>query len=220
MLLLLLFVAGAKAQIDIPLTFEAIREGTVTLEKVGNFTPNSGVQYRIGETGDWSNYSYGTGISLQSGEKLQFRSTSSAAYAQRVSQFSHFTCTADCYLYGNLGSLFNYQNSLPTFASTRMFYGNTHIKNHRSGWSLVLSAISMGRACYKEMFSGCTALTTAPELRAISLYDYCYQNMFSGCTALTTAPALRATLLRDYCYQNMFSGCTALTSAPELPATR
>ena len=74
MLLLLLFVAGAKAQDDIPLTFEAIDAGTVALEKVGNVTPNNGVQYRIGETGDWSSYSYGTGISLQAGEKLQFRS--------------------------------------------------------------------------------------------------------------------------------------------------
>ena len=70
MLLLLLFVAGAKAQDDIPLTFEAIDAGTVALEKVGNFTPNNGVQYRIGETGDWSSYSYGTGISLQSRQKL------------------------------------------------------------------------------------------------------------------------------------------------------
>ena len=204
MLLLLLFVAGAKAQNDIPLTFEAIEAGTVTLEKVGNFTPNSGVQYRIGETGDWSSYSYGTGISLQSGEKVQFRSIISTAYAQGDNQYSHFTCTADCYLYGNLGSLFNYWNSLPSYACIKMFYGNTHIKNYSSGWNLVLPALSVRRACYKEMFSGCTALTRAPELRAISLYDYCYQNMFSGCTALTTAPALRATLLRDYCYQNMF----------------
>ena len=179
MLLLLLFVAGAKAQDDIPLTFEAIDAGTVALEKVGNVTPNNGVQYRIGETGDWSSYSYGTGISLQAGEKLQFRSTSSAAYAQRVSQFSHFTCTADCYLYGNLCSLFDYNTAeLPSYACTMMFYGNTHIKNYRSGWSLVLPALSVRRACYKEMFSGCTALTTALELRAISLYDECYQNMF------------------------------------------
>ena len=220
MLLLLLFVAGAKAQNDIPLTFEAIREGTVTLEKVGNFTPNSGVQYRIGETGDWSNYSYGTGISLQSGEKLQFCSTSNSAYAEGDNQYSHFTCTADCYLYGNLCSLFDYNTAeLPSYACTKMFYGNTHIKNRSSGWSLVLPALSVRRACYKEMFSGCTALTRAPELRAISLYDYCYQNMFSGCTALTSAPVLPATSLDDDSYRGMFSGCTALTTAPALPAT-
>ena len=218
MLLLLLFVAGAKAQDDIPLTFEAIDAGTVALEKVGNFTPNNGVQYRIGETGDWSSYSYGTGISLQAGEKLQFRSTSSVSYSTSRDKYSHFTCTADCYLYGNLGSLFNYWNSLPSYACTKMFYGNTHIKNSTDK-SLVLPATSLGNYCYQQMFYGCTALTTAPALPATSLNYYCYQEMFSHCTALTTAPALPATSLAEGCYQEMFDHCSALTEAPALPAT-
>jgi hypothetical protein len=34
------------------------------------------------------------------------------------------------------------------------------------------------------MFSGCTALTQAPELPAKTLKGNCYQNMFSGCTNL------------------------------------
>ena len=218
MLLLLLFVAGAKAQENIPLTFEAIAAGTVTLEKVGDFTPNSEVQYRLGETGNWSSYSYGTGISLQAGQKLQFRSTSSVAYAESGVKYSHFTCTADCYLYGNLGSLFNYGNSVPNSGCVRMFYGNTHIKN-RTGYGLVLPATSLAGSCYREMFSGCTALTEAPALPATSLSDWCYQEMFSGCTALTAAPALPATSLSDRCYFEMFGGCTALTAAPALPAT-
>ena len=73
--------------------------------------------------------------------------------------------------------------------------------------------------CYASMFSGCTSLTTAPELPATTLAGYCYQSMFSGCTSLTTAPELPATTLTIQCYQSMFSGCTSLTTAPELPAT-
>ncbi len=209
--LLVLFglMAGAEAQNDIPLTFEAIGAGTVTLEKEGDFTPNSGVQYRLGETGDWSSYSYGTGISLQAGEKLQFRSTSSAAYAIDWAKYSHFTCTADCYLYGSVGALFNNSNSLPDNACSRLFYGNTHIKSHTSN-SLVLPATSLAQACYEEMFSGCTALTTPPALPATSLADYCYQSMFYGCTALTAAPELPATSLADFCYNGMFFNCTHL----------
>ena len=244
LMLLLLFVAGAKAQNDTPLTFEAIGAGTVTLEKVGDFTPNSGVQYRMNETGDWLSYSYGTGISLQAGDKLQFRSTSSDAYAIDGERYSHFTCTADCYLYGSVGTLFNNASSLPGNACTRMFYGNTHIKNYPNK-CLVLPAASASRACYEEMFSGCTSLTTAPELPATSLSTHCYarmfenctalnmasilpatsldnccyEQMFSGCTSLTTAPKLPATSLDMYCYEQMFSGCTSLTTAPELPAT-
>jgi hypothetical protein len=200
------------------LTFEAIAAGTVTLEKVGDFTPNSGVQYRIGETGDWSSYSYGTGISLQAGQKLQFRSTSTDSYSMDRNNYSHFTCTADCYLYGSVGALFNYQNSLPKNACSRLLYGNTHVLNHPDV-SLVLPATSLAQACYEEMFSGCTALTTAPALPATSLAFFCYHKMFSGCTALTAAPALPATSLSYQCYREMFSGCTALTAAPALPAT-
>ncbi len=77
----------------------------------------------------------------------------------------------------------------------------------------------MGNYCYSNMFSGCTSLTTAPELPATTLASRCYFSMFEGCTALTTAPALPATTLAEYCCAYMFEGCTALTTAPELPAT-
>ena len=62
------------------------------------------------------------------------------------------------------------------------------------------------------MFSGCTGLTTAPELPATSLAESCYSDMFSGCTGLTTAPELPATSLAESCYSDMFSGCTGLTT--------
>jgi hypothetical protein len=60
------------------------------------------------------------------------------------------------------------------------------------------------------MFSGCTGLTTAPELPAITLALRCYYGMFSGCTGLTTAPELPATTLAESCYEGMFSGCTGI----------
>ena len=70
-----------------------------------------------------------------------------------------------------------------------------------------------------QLFSGCTQLTSAPELPATTLAESCYYMMFYGCTSLTTAPALPATALTPSCYNMMFRGCTQLTSAPELPAT-
>ena len=82
-----------------------------------------------------------------------------------------------------------------------------------------LPATTLTNSCYQYMFEGCTSLTTAPELPATTLAEGCYRYMFYSCTALTTAPALPATILADYCYKYMFSGCTALTTAPELPAT-
>ena len=72
------------------------------------------------------------------------------------------------------------------------------------------------RFCY--LFSGCTALSTAPELPAMTLADYCYFYMFNGCSSLTTAPELPARTLKDRCYCYMFNGCSSLTTAPELSA--
>ena len=78
---------------------------------------------------------------------------------------------------------------------------------------------TMANYCYRNMFYGCTALTTPPSLPATTLADYCYYGMFQNCTSLTTAPSLPATTLANYCYRYMFYGCTNLTIAPSLPAT-
>ena len=78
---------------------------------------------------------------------------------------------------------------------------------------------TMANYCYSYMFSGCTALTQAPDLPATTLANYCYRSMFEKCTALTQAPDLPATTLAANCYRSMFSGCTSLTHAPALPAT-
>lgn len=72
------------------------------------------------------------------------------------------------------------------------------------------------RFCY--LFSGCTALSTAPELPAMTLADHCYYGMFADCSSLTTAPELPAQTLKDRCYSYMFYGCSSLTTAPKLSA--
>lgn len=82
-----------------------------------------------------------------------------------------------------------------------------------------LPATTLTDNCYAAMFFGCTNLIVAPELPATALTKNCYNNMFDGCTSLTTAPALPATTLASYCYYRMFTNCTSLTTAPELPAT-
>ena len=78
---------------------------------------------------------------------------------------------------------------------------------------------TMANSCYRSMFDGCTALTSAPELPATTLASVCYNGMFYGCTSLISAPELPATTLANSCYNTMFQGCTSLTTAPELPAT-
>lgn len=68
---------------------------------------------------------------------------------------------------------------------------------------------SLGTYCYAYMFSGCSSLTTAPELPATTLGERCYARMFNGCTSLKTPPSLPATTLAKRCYSYMFAGCTS-----------
>ena len=66
------------------------------------------------------------------------------------------------------------------------------------------------------MFSDCTSLEKAPELKATKLANECYSYMFDGCTSLEKAPELKATTLAYQCYYSMFSGCTKLSTVTML----
>ena len=208
-----------------PLTFEAKTAGAiVTFTKGANLTLND-IEYSVDNGTNWSTYTYGTGITLHSiGDKVSFRGDNATYTNPWGLGYSYFSCSADCYIYGNIMSLIS-KNEYPTAtvlteenALSYLFYGNTHIVNHPSK-TLVLPATTLAQGCYLSMFSGCTSLTTAPELPATTLAQRCYQSMFYGCTGLTTAPELTATTLATSCYESMFQGCTNLTTAPELSAT-
>ena len=90
-----------------------------------------------------------------------------------------------------------------------LFMNNQNIV---SAENLILPATTLANSCYYGMFSGCSNLTTAPELPATTLEIGCYANMFSGCSNLTIAPELPATTLANDCYAIMFKDCTNLNS--------
>ena len=209
-----------------PLTFEAINACTVTYTAAD---PSMTVQYNKNGEG-WTGYN--AAINLAAGEILAFRGMNDTY--RTFSTFSYFTCSDDCYLYGNIMSLVTDYTSDPNaFAENvvlkeaRTFYGlfydyenhdnSHHIKSHVSN-PIVLPATTLTENCYGSMFQN-TGLTVAPVLPAITLTPGCYSYMFENCTSLTTAPALPATELKSKCYQWMFSGCTSLIAAPALPAT-
>ena len=59
------------------------------------------------------------------------------------------------------------------------------------------------------MFSGCTSLTTAPELPATTLATECYRNMFYGCTSLTSIKCLATNISASNCTTNWVYGVSA-----------
>lgn len=78
---------------------------------------------------------------------------------------------------------------------------------------------SMGEQCFRDLFTGCSALVTAPDLPATLLAQGCYYKMFADCAGLVTAPELPALTLPGNCYWYMFRNCTSLIFLPRILAT-
>ena len=218
-----------------PLTFEAMEAGAEVSLKLPSNAVEGEVQYRVND-GAWTNYTVSElAIALANvGDKVQFRGNRSTYF---VGNYDHgqFSCSVDCYVYGNVMSMVtDFSSDENAFASNvaltaektffRLFENNNtnnkntlNIKNHPTK-PLVLPATTLTANCYEDMFYK-TGLTKAPELPAMTLANECYVSMFSNCKLLTSAPVLPAETLAASCYSEMFSDCTSLTSAPELPAT-
>ena len=210
-----------------PLTFESL-SNTLMINFYTKMSL-SGLQYRkysasTGTWTDWQTFSSGatnntcfvTGV----GSKIQFKRENNTPLAIDYNTYSKIKNTSgNCYVYGNVMSLFNYETVLnDNYACYGLFDGNTGIRNHPTK-DLVLGATTLSNCCYMRMFRGCTGLTRIPELPATTLAKNCYYEMFKGCTALNTTPVLPATTLAESCYYGMFMECTSLTTPPALPAT-
>ena len=98
-----------------------------------------------------------------------------------------------------------------------MFKGCTSLVNPPETIGLATGLIQASSCT--QMFSGCTALTSAPAIPATGSANYCYEKMFGNCKSLTTAPVLPAATLTQYCYRQMFQGCTLLNSIKCLATT-
>ena len=161
-------------------------------------------------------------VTLDAGEKVYLKGLG-IQYGV-LGNGSSISAIGDFITYGNIMSLlygddFVLQTCFPagsTYTFSSLFYNSTKLV---SAESLVLPATALVEYCYYDMFHGCTALNSAPELPATSLAEYCYRCMFSGCTSLSSVPDLPATTLENSCYSAMFTNCTLLSNAPELPAT-
>ena len=212
-------------------TFSAESEQTFKI----NFQPQSWyTAFSLGE-GDYFEYSVGGGkwtrfTSTISNEnavafggakgnlRLRGKSSNGTAVSNTECSTISFGNTTAVSCTGDIRTLIDYKS-----------YASANTENARfcylfSGCTALstapeLPAMTLADYCYFYMFNGCSSLTTAPELPARTLKDRCYCYMFNGCSSLTTAPKLSAMTLDVYCYAQMFLSCTSLTIAPALPAT-
>ena len=191
------------------LYFEAIEPMTVSFSR-------NDIEYSLDKK-RWKTLPAGVSSpTINAGEKIYFKASGLVPmqdWDEGNVGIGTFSCTGKCNVGGNIMSLlygddFVGQTSLKgTYQFYKLFNNNTKIVDASQ---LVLPATTLAEQCYSSMFSGCTSLTTAPELPATTLANYCYGYMFYICTSLTTAPELPATTLAECCYRYMFDGCSKL----------
>lgn len=208
------------------LTLVALTDGTISFN-FDEYLPTSAtsyIEYSTNEGTTWirsnnaENQAVTVTVDVSLGDRVLWRGVNYTFYyfddISYTDNRGYFSSTCQFDVQGNIMSLFygdNFigQTTIDVREATKGIFANCDVVNAKD---LSLPATTLGIACYDSMFSGCTSLTTAPELPATILANACYLNMFKGCTSLTTAPELPATTLANKCYQSMFSGCTNLNS--------
>ena len=203
---------------------ERLLETPFTIEALGGGSISWNLKdkslYYSKNGGEWTTMTSATTIPVVAGDEVAFKGNN-AAYIDEHEYGLPISSTARFNVKGNIMSLTNGDNFLTanTVSSGAFYVLFSGCTAVTSAENLKLPATTLATDCYDGMFCKCTSLTTAPELPATTLAENCYSYMFSGCTSLTTAPELPATTLGSSCYDYMFAGCTSLTTAPELPAT-
>ena len=195
---------------------------------------SKGLQYRLGEEGEWIYYSSDEVITLNNyDDKVYFRAGASNIFKWGGGEkfYCYKTNPEDkdglFIVGGYIASLISGEDFeadevkdwgyTDEYSFASFFKGHTKLINASD---LVLPMTKCFSNCYKSLFENCTGLVSVPQnLPATGLAASCYERMFYGCSSLASAPELPATTLAARCYYDMFYGCASLTSAPELPAT-
>lgn len=224
----------APNMLETPLTLEAAEAGAKVTFKGDNANVAKDIEYSTDGGATWtSGNTGGSGVEVtltNIGDNVMFRGDNSQYGKDNGGpppSYNTISCTADCYVYGNIMSLidktgFATNKVLPTGKRTfyYLFKDNIYLKNHpNAAYTLELPATTLAEFCYSNMFFGCAALVTPPALPATELENSCYIAMFQNCSSMVTPPALPATELKNNCYQFMFDNCTSLETTPRLPAT-
>nr|WP_296846120.1 hypothetical protein [Treponema sp.] len=153
---------------NIPLTLEAIAAGSITITNPWStlkFTKNGGELTSCGGAAEHD-------IIVEANDIICFYAESSGNSANYGTKNMEISCTADCYVYGNIMSLVTLETGATSasqwnpeettlttgYAFNRLFWQNSHIKNHATK-TLYLPAATLTESCYSNMFTECTILS-------------------------------------------------------------
>lgn len=158
----------------------------VTLYYWVNTIPNAA---RDNYTGTITANSSGSYIqNLASGDKIRFyRAETTAWRGDTTSDYNKFRIgTGNTKIYGNIASLFGFNQTIPQYACFQMFA----YEGVKDASGLILPWNSLSTGCFQSMFLSCSVMNALPVLPATDLSgcNDCYRTMFRGtaCTGMAT----------------------------------
>ena len=170
------------------LTFTAAEAQTFKMTVTGGYDLSGKFEYSVND-GEWTSVVANEEVAFGgTNSTLRLRGTNPNGTAESFSNYSTITFTEDnvkVACTGDIRTLLDYRN---------------------------YATVPTNQARFCNLFAGCNALTSAPDLPATVLAEYCYYGMFASCENLVNAPALPAETLAGSCYQGMFHRCRNLSS--------
>lgn len=168
-----------------------------------NTTPNAAMDNYTGSITTTTAAQY---ITISVGDKIKFyraESTRLTANEADSGGSTRIRGTAGMKFSGNLASLINFSESIPTYCFRYLFYQANviDISNLEFPWS------SLSAYCFIRLFQGCSALEKGPTLKHVNLASRCYQWMFINCTNLSSITCLQKN--PDNNFNNWLSGVAA-----------
>ncbi len=190
-------------------------DNTLTIKKRFDNSPTIEV-FKSTDKVNWtsmgSTSTTGITATIPANGKLYLKCTTNT-WSGTGNSYNSIVTTGYCNVGGNIMSLlygdnFEGKTTFPTGSTynfNNLFDGISFILKNIN--NLILPATTLTESCYRYMFSGCRALTTAPVLPATTLATNCYSNMFRNCNSLnsvtTYAQDISATGCVDYWLNNV-----------------
>lgn len=177
------------------LTFTALQNTKFT------FSTNA-LQYSLNDGATWTTLAANTASpTVTTGNKILWKQ---AGLTPTTSDgIGTFSATGNFEVSGNIMSLYYGDNFIGQKSLTEKNYAFYKLFNSCNkvvnASNLILPATTLANQCYDSMFSGCTSLTTAPELPATTLAERCYARMFYGCTSLNYIKCLAIDISASSC---------------------
>lgn len=214
------------------------QEQTVTIKSLDDDSKTTTFQVSSGSSAGYLIFKSVSNSTYSFSNAVQYSLDSGSTWTSLSANASTPTVSAGDTIYWKASITPSTVGGVGTFSSTGTFeaYGNAlslsnntfsayQFRNLFSGCTGLTSAqnldlpTSVTPYCYSSMFTNCTSLTGTPTLPAYTLENWCYHSMFADCTSLVSAPSLPATALAAQCYEGMFRGCSSLRNAPSLSVT-